>query len=236
VERGRVLLAAFGLYAAAGTGQGAERMENHEVPAPAPSPASLALDVRTVHADAGSLAFEYRLTNNGGAPVYAFTGVYRTDATGAATVDPDAVYSFVRDGGLVEFQKALLPVPPWTTVETPEVPFLTRLEPGATHREEVTVALPLRVNDPYDENYPEGHRAATQKAAGWKLTVGVLSDDPAHPVVRPAKSRGKDVLAVGYDEGLTRQVLVSSSVQPEAIAVAEPARTHERAFLKQATP
>lgn len=234
MERARVLLATFVLCTGAGTGQGAERMENHEVPAP--SPAGLALAVRTVRVDGKGLVFEYRLTNNGGAPVYAFTGLYRTDATGAVTVDPDAVYSFLRGGDLVEFQKALLPVPPWTTVETPEVPFLTRLEPGATHREEVEVALPLRVDDPYDDHYPDGYRAATRQAAGWKLTVGVLADDPAHPVVRPAKSGGKDVLAVGYDEGLTRQVLVSSSVQPEAIAVAEPARTHEQAFLKQAAP
>ena len=60
------------------------------------------------------------------------------------------------------------------------MPFLIRLEPGATHREEVKVPLPLRVNDPYDENYPEGHRGATQKAGGWKLTVGVLRRRPAH--------------------------------------------------------
>jgi hypothetical protein len=233
VERARVLLAIAVLSWGTGTGRGAERMENHEGPGPASSAAALALDVRTVRADGARLVFEYRLTNNGSGPVYAFTGVYRTDASGAATADPDAVYSFLRDGGLVEFQKALLAVPPWTVVETPEVPFLVRLEPGASHREEVAVPLPLHVHDPYDDNYPEGHRAAARTAAGWKLTVGVLADDPAHPVVRAAQG---GLHAVGYDEGLTRQVLVSSPVQPEAVAVAEPARTHERAFLKQVAP
>ncbi|HEX6740052.1 MAG TPA: hypothetical protein VF310_17360 [Vicinamibacteria bacterium] len=210
-------------------------MEN-EATAPARrlEPASLALTARTLRADGKSLAFEYQLTNKSDGPVYVFTPLSAADKTGTPAADPNLVYAFVRNGDIVEFQKALLQLPPWAVVEAPEVPFLTRLDKGATLKEEVTVALPLRVHDPYDENYPNGERRPIKTAAGWKLTIGALADDPQQPVVRPVTVGGKKLLTIGYEDAFKRQVQVTTDVQPVKLAVLEPARTLEKEFLKQA--
>jgi hypothetical protein len=237
MKRAGILLAVGSLAAGAWAGKGAERMENEATAtAKALAPAALALSARALRVDGQTLVFEYQLTNKSEGPVYVFSPLYAADKTGAQAVDPNLVYSFVRAGEVVEFQKALLRLPPWAVVEAPEVPFLTRLEKGQTLREEVKVPLPLRVHDPYDENYPDGYRPGTIAAKGWKLTVGVLADDPQQPVVRAATVGGKKLLAVGYEDGFKRQVLVTSDVQPDKLQVLEPARTQEKEFLKQVQP
>jgi hypothetical protein len=235
VTRAGILLAAGALAAGAWAGKGAERMEN-EATARALQPAALALSVRTLHLDGRGLALEYQLANRSDGPVYVFSPLYAADRTGAPVVDPNLVYSFVRAGDVVELQKALLRLPPWAVVEAPEVPFLTRLDKGQTLKEELKVPLPLRVHDPYDDNYPDGHRPAALTAKGWKLTLGVLADDPQRPVVRTVTVAGKTLLTVSYEDGFKRQVLVTSAVQSDKLPVLEPARVQEKDFLKQAQP
>jgi hypothetical protein len=217
-------------------GEGAELMEKEEA-AVALSAEAVALSVRRVSLDEASLVLEYQLTNRSEGDVYAFSALYRTDKAGVPTVDGNLAYSFVRAGGTVEFLKALLEVPRWTTVEAPEIPFLVRLGKGQTQKETVKIPLPLRCHDPYDEHYPDGYPPPRLTAAGWKLSVGVLADDPQQPAVKQVKVSGRtDLYAIGYEDGRRRQVVVSSDVVADRLAVLEPARTREKALIKQSKP
>jgi hypothetical protein len=212
-------------------------MDKDEAGAAALSPPAVALSVRRLSLDQTSLAFEYELTNRGEGDVYAFTALYRTDPSGVPTVDSSVVYSFVRADGAVEFRKTLLEVPRWTIVEAPEIPFLVRLGRGQTQKETLTVPLPLRCHDPYDDHYPDDYRPPRLLAAGWKLSIGVLADDPSHPALRQVKVSGRsDLYAIGYGDGLQRQIVVTSETVDDRFAVLEPARTREKDLLRRSTP
>jgi hypothetical protein len=223
-----VLLAIGMLPLGAWAGKGAERMEKDDK--------ALALSARTVRLDDKSLVFEYTFTNNSEGPVYVFSVLFQPDETGKPIIDRNTVYSFLRKGGVVEFCKTLLRVPPWAVVEAPEVPFLVRVGKGETHREEVGVPLPLRVHDPYEDNYPNGYKPAAQTAVGWKFSLGVVTDDPKQPVVRTVTVGGKSLLTIGYEDGFKRQVVVSSEVVPDKLPVLAPALRREKEMLKASKP
>lgn len=128
------------------------------------------------------LAIRYRVYNDSGQSIYLVNKVFRWDKTGFS-VDPSITYTQIIDGELW-LTKANLPVPENFDVEYPDVPYLTKVDPGTTFEEQFTLDLPL---EPYHA-YREVERSAAPASFDQvKLVIGWIPEDKvtARTTTRP---------------------------------------------------
>lgn len=97
-----------------------------------------------------TLRLEYRAMNRGQRTLFLFNILHdeMTEAGAFPLFDGAYVES---TGDAVVISRKLFPVPPMTFVERRNIPFVTRLVPGATIQESLVLSLPLKPTDPYRE-------------------------------------------------------------------------------------
>ena len=187
--------------------------------------ASVQLEVSIVSASPGAVTVRYRARNNWNRDVYLFNRLFETAADGKRTLDANRVYVQV-DGSTLKLSKQLFDVPEDVEVESPEVPYLTRLAPGQTYEEEIRLALPVRESYPYASS--RAAQAPGEKRACEQLvfTLGYFSAREAR-WVRPATLEGQEVLATDYGFAIQTRESVSAAplrVRTECIVLADPRR------------
>lgn len=186
---------------------------------------SVQLEVSLVSASAGAVTIRYRARNNWNRDVYLFNRLFETALDGKRTLDANRVYVQV-EGSTLKLSKQLFEVPEDVEVESPEVPYLTRLAPAQTHEEEVRVALPIR------ESYPYASSRATQTPGEKRVceqlvfTLGYFSAREAR-WVRPITLDGQELLATDYGFAIQSRESVSAAplrVRTDCIVIADPRR------------
>ena len=152
-----------------------------------------------VQAGTDSILLAYEFRNRSARTAFLFNVLQKTGPSGAPQSSPDFVYIYPSGGGVV-LAKKIYPVPADTEVERPEVPWVTRVDPGGVFREKLTVPLPLRFWTPYRlrENYPHA------EALAWFELGFFLAPDPSvakqvdgHLAVYPFDPDRQVVLRVG---------------------------------------
>ncbi len=99
-----------------------------------------------------SLEIEWSLENEGSSRAYLFAmPVVSFEPNGGAKVNPNMVSVEIEKGAVTVGQK-LYPVPDNLLVESPEVPAVVIVEPGATYRRTLRLPLPLRPACPYSRS------------------------------------------------------------------------------------
>jgi hypothetical protein len=186
---------------------------------------SVQLEVSLVSASVGAVAIRYRARNNWNRDVYLFNRLFETAPDGKRTLDPNRVYVQV-EGSILKLSKQLFDVPEDVEVESPEVPYLTRVAPGQAYEEEIRLALPVRESYPYSSS--RAARAPGEKRFCEQLvfTLGYFSAREAR-WVRPATLDGQEVLATDYGFAIQSRESVGAlplRVRTECIAVADPRR------------
>lgn len=194
---------------------------------------NVVLTVRADKATESTLVFKYEVENQSRRVIYLFALLYRTTISGEAEADPNLVYSFLDETARVlRFSKELLHVPPWALVESPEVPYLIRMEPSEKFRETIRVPLPLRIHDPYDDNYPDKYRPRAINVDGFKFAIGIVVDEP-NLNLHSSIALGRKVFSVEYGEAIKRQIVIESDLKPVLLKVLLPARIRENEILQQ---
>ena len=202
-------------------------------PSGAAQAANVSLNVRTLEMNPTNLLFQYEVCNQTQAPIYIFSLLYNTEPSGEVHLDENLVYSFLQNDDTIEMTKSMLEVPPWAVVEAPEEPFLFRVDEGTKYKETISVSIPVRCHDPYDDNYPAGYQASVVPVKGWRFSVGVVTDDPQHHVIKKATVNGRDVFRVGYSDGIVRQKVLRSELLLSPLTVFKPKCAREQQFLRQ---
>lgn len=194
------LCTALMFSAAAGCGT-QERIE----PGMATSPASWATqahdcDLRVaVQPGASSLLVAYEFRNRSSRTAFLFNVLHRTGASGGPESSPDLVYIYPA-GPAIVLAKKIYPVPADTEVERPDVPWVTRVDPGQVFREKFNVPLPLKLWTPYRL------RGVTPppEAIAWFELGFFLAPDPSvakeadgHLSVYPFDAGKQNILRVG---------------------------------------
>ena len=149
-------------------------MQNPQSPA-AMSASALDCDLRVaIQASSGSLLLGYEFRNRSNRTAFLFNVVHRTGPSGGPEADPNLVY--VQPAGqAVVLGKRIFPVPQELDVEKPEVPYVTRVEPGGVFVEKLSLMLPLRVFSPY----PQVQTAVPAEAAAYFELGFFLAPDPS---------------------------------------------------------
>jgi len=127
-----------------------------------------------IQASPSSLLLGYEFRNRSDKTAFLFNVVHRTGASGGPEADSNLVYVQPAAGALI-LAKRIIPVPPDVDVEKPEVPYVTRVEPGEVFREKISLMLPLRLFTPYKRRTP---MTLTEAAAYFELGF-FLAPDPS---------------------------------------------------------
>ena len=147
--------------------------------------------------DALLIAYEFR--NRSARTAFLFNVLHRTGPSGGPETDSNLVYA-QQSGDSVVLSKKIFPVPNDVDVEKPDVPYVTRVEPGQVFREKFTVPLPLKLWTPY----PGSAAPTLPQASVWFELGFFLAPDPSfakqsggHLVVYPFPTEKQVVLRVG---------------------------------------
>ncbi|MBN1210727.1 MAG: hypothetical protein JXB05_38115 [Myxococcaceae bacterium] len=174
----------------------------------------VALRVTSLERSESLLKVGYELRNVGTQPLWVFNQLYRTAPSGHFRLDPNKVYVELKGTDTLVLSKALRPVPKRLSVEFPEIPCVTRLEPKATLSEVLTLALPV------EEQYPYRYGAAKAKAipadtlAKVHLRLGYLADGPDLSFYRGKDTAEREYAFPRYSEANARQLVVDSGPLP----------------------
>lgn len=121
-----------------------------------------------------SLLIGYEFRNRSARTAFLFNVLHRTGPSGGPETSPNLVYIY-QSSGSITLAKKIFPVPPDVDVEKPDVPYVTRVDPGQVFRERFTVPLPLKPWTPY-RGYPAP--TLTEAAASFELGF-FLAPDPS---------------------------------------------------------
>jgi len=101
-----------------------------------------------VQTSASAVTIGYEFRNRSARTAFLFNRVARQDEAGR--LEPNATNVYIEpSGATVILGKKIIPVPADRDVEKPDVPYVTRVEPGQTFREKFEVPLPLKTWTPY---------------------------------------------------------------------------------------
>jgi hypothetical protein len=176
----------------------------------------LTVESRPVHE--GRFSLSYRAHNASGKEIYLFNRLFRADKTGKRAIDKDKVYCVVV-GDTVHLSKRLVRVPEGTLVESPEVPYLTHLPPGASFEEGLSLALPLRLDIPY--LHPSASVVKPVLCRELVFTLGYFVAKEQR-WVRTITKNGEPVLVTDYGFAVLADEVVSASTAEVKIPCLEP--------------
>lgn len=146
-----------------------------------------------------ALLLGYEFRNRSSKTAFLFNVIHRTGPSGGPEADANLVY-VQPSAGTVVLGKRIIPVPADVDVEKPEVPYVTRVEPGEVYRERLNLQLPLRIFTPYKLRTPVSMaEAAAYFELGFFLAPdpSVARDTGGHLVVYPFPAEKQLILRAG---------------------------------------
>ncbi|NNC07071.1 hypothetical protein HJC10_30010 [Corallococcus exiguus] len=173
--------------------------------------ADVELKVESVTREADTLAVTYAVHNRTQKAVLLTDGLWDVGFSGHLTLAPERAYVDL-SGGKVVLSRMLLPVPEDLAVEAPEVPAVSRVEPGATANRRVVVPLPLRTALPYATGPEETRELSSVREVS--LRVGYLPDADAMTLSQGKDAQGTPIQTPRYGPAVTAQRVLDSGPLP----------------------
>ncbi len=173
--------------------------------------ADVELKVESVTSGPEGLAVAYAVRNATSHAVLLVDGLPEWGPTGYVGLAPERAYvDFSGDDAVLLRQ--LVPVPENLDVEAPEVPALSRVEPGATASRRLLVPLPLRTSMPYPTGPEVTRELSTVREL--RLRVGYVPDAADLRLHGAPESAGLTYRTAEYGQVLTRQQILDSGPLP----------------------
>ncbi|RKH38665.1 hypothetical protein [Corallococcus sicarius] len=173
--------------------------------------ADVELKVESVVREADSLAVTYAVHNRTPRAVLLVDGLMDFGFSGHPTLSPERAYVDL-SGGQVVLSRMVLRVPDDLMVESPEVPAVSRVEPGATANRRAVVPLPLRTSLPYPTGPEQTLEGAQVREV--RLRVGYLPDADTVKLHEGKDSQGTQTRTPEYGPAVTAQRVLDSGPQP----------------------
>lgn len=167
-----------------------------------------------------SLSVEYAVTNTGKSRIGLFNQITRFHIDGTFDVSCNTVYIEL-DGSSLVAGKLALPVPPGLRMNSYAPPYTSLVLPGQTFREQVQIAIPVRVMQPFrramlsGQVVPDKPTEATRLhfqigAFGLQDDVQLVAENPAWPALLQAFPPG---VAVARQQVLTQDMPLDPPVR-----------------------
>jgi len=144
----------------------------------------------------GALVLGYEFRNRSARVAFLFNVLHR-----GADADANLIYA-QSAGGVLLLSKKIIPVPANVDVEKPDVPYVTKVEPGDTFREKLEVTVPVKLWAPYAGTAgtaAEGMELDAWFELGFFLApdASVAKDAGGKLVVYPFAAEKQTVMRVG---------------------------------------
>lgn len=169
--------------------------------------ADVELKVESVSSGPEELAITYAVHNRSSRALLLLDGLPQWGPSGYVGIAPERAYVDLSGEGAV-LLRALIPVPEDIDVEAPELPAVSRVEPGATASRRLSVPLPLRTSMPYS-NGPEVTRELSS-VRELRLRVGYLPDTGDVRLHSEVQALGQSYRTLEYSQAVSRQQLLDS--------------------------
>ncbi|MCP3166083.1 hypothetical protein [Myxococcus qinghaiensis] len=173
--------------------------------------AEVELKVESVTSGPEGLAVAYAVRNATSQAVLLVDGLPEWGPTGYVGLAPERAYVDL-SGDTALLLRQLVPVPQDTDVEAPEVPALSRVEPGATASRRLVVPLPLRTSMPYASGPEVTRELSTVREL--RLRVGYVPEAADLRLHGTTESAGLTYRTAEYGQVLTRQQILDSGPLP----------------------
>ena len=135
----------------------------------------VALRAQVVALEQDRIVVSYEFRNESSATVFLFDQLWvEVSPAGAFAVEAGRAWVEVGPEETTISAK-LVPVPEGMFVESPNIPLVTRVEPGGTRRGQLQAAIPLRTDTPYSEI--AANSAGARPRPLW-LEIGYFSPTP----------------------------------------------------------
>ncbi|QSQ11773.1 hypothetical protein [Myxococcus landrumensis] len=169
--------------------------------------ADVELKVESVSGGPEALGITYAVHNRSSRALFLLDGLPEWGPTGSVGIAPERAYVDLSGDGAV-LLRALIPVPEDLDVEAPEVPAVSRVEPGATASRRLVVPLPLRTSMPYATS-PEVTRPLSA-VRELRLRVAYLPDTGVLRLHGETQAKGQSYRTLEYGQAVSGQQLLDS--------------------------
>jgi len=160
----------------------------------------------------------YAVENRTAGNIVVFDRLFLTLPNGQRMVDPDRAYITVTSEYVLRVEKVLAPLPPDRDVESPEVPYVRVLRPGAKLEGRAVVLVPILTLPPYGK---PATGAASDRARTAVFRIGyAVVDDAALAVPIGAPDDG--VWSVPHAWANTRQQILQGPLIEVDLGVVRP--------------
>jgi hypothetical protein len=153
----------------------------------------------SVQAGPGKLSLGYEFRNGSARTAFLFNVLHRPGTSGGPQTHSNLVY-VLESGGTLVLAKKVIPVPAEVDVEKPDVPYVTRVDPGQTFRERIDLPLPLQLWSPY----PAAPVSRALEMDAWFELGFFLAPDPSvaqesggNLIVYPFHAEQQEILRAG---------------------------------------
>jgi hypothetical protein len=171
--------------------------------------ADVELRVKPVERTEAGLVLTYEVHNRGSQALWLLERLFESGPTGSLRLDPDKAYVDLR-GSPVVVSRMLHPVPDDMLVEAPEVPAVTRVEPGQTVSRRAVLAVPLRQSLPYASDSAEP--LPLEGVRELRLRVGYLVDEPGLELHEAQDPAGGTYKSPSYGKAVKAQKVLEKAV------------------------
>jgi hypothetical protein len=169
--------------------------------------ADVELKVKPVERTEAGLVLTYEVHNRGAQALWLLDRLFERGPTGSLRLDPDKAYVELR-GNAVAVSRMLHPIPGEVLVEVPEVPAVTRVEPGQTVSRRAVLAVPLRHWLPYEQE--PAQELPLESVRELRLRAGYLVDEPGMELHEAKDSEGGSYKYPSYGKALKAQKILES--------------------------
>ncbi len=169
------------------------------------------LDLKTATSTDDAITVTYTVRNQRRTPVYVFNLLYHTSRDGTRATDPSLAYVF-EEQGVLTAGKFLQPIPAGRKVESTEIPYLDRLEPGAAIEGHIRITRPIKAFDAY---LVPDEMVIGKDARQIQIRIGFLDSSPRgaqDALIEPASGVGAGHFICDYGLGLQSQELLEKVV------------------------
>lgn len=122
--------------------------------------------------DGGAVTVTYEIKNDSDRDLGVFNKLKAIAVDGALDFSPDLVYVEL-DGEVVRFLKMALPIPPGLTMSAYVPPYASLLPRGKTMTETFSVAIPVKVRQPYRRALVSGEVIPAEPRTAKRLEVAI---------------------------------------------------------------
>ncbi len=170
------------------------------------------LNVSTIPGSESKLSLHFAIKNTLKHDIYVFTPILTYDRQKKKRLpDPARVYVSWQTGQnkeAIRLSRQLWPIPDRLEVYAPEVPHLTRLSPGESLQENLSIDLPLKIDYPYMSAFSKKKRHSLIVKTPVNAIIFAMGYVSGEPKALRLEATADGTFTIPYGIGITHQNLV----------------------------